>query len=226
MNKKITDYVDSLFSDVPGTKTARELRQEILADLSDHFEAHIAEGKSENQAFTEALGDMGDIDALLSTLAPERELKVRIDEYRKKKAQATSLAVMLYIGGVTLLCALPAVSAVFSVWNPAKAGITGFILMLVCVAIATGLLVYTKMSTPQDIKPFLTRASRTEFDTDTPGGRFLAALSKPYWLIVTAVYLLISFLTGAWHITWLVWLIANALWQAITLWSSAKEDEA
>ena len=78
MNSKIKNYVDVLFNDVPKTRKAVELKEEILADLNEHFEAHIAQGKSENQAYTEALADLGDIDELLSSLAPERELKPKI----------------------------------------------------------------------------------------------------------------------------------------------------
>lgn len=32
-----------------------------------------------------------------------------------------------------------------------------------------------------------------------------------YWPLITALYLLISFSTGAWHVTWLIWLFANPL---------------
>ncbi len=37
------------------------------------------------------------------------------------------------------------------------------------------------------------------------------AVSAVYWCAVTAVYLLISFLTGAWHLTWIVWVVAGIL---------------
>ncbi len=37
-----------------------------------------------------------------------------------------------------------------------------------------------------------------------------------YWPSVTAVYLLWSFLTGAWHITWLVWAVAGLLFAVIS----------
>ena len=227
MNRKIKNYVDVLFNDVPKTRKAAELKEEILADLNEHFEAHISEGKSENQAYTEALGDMGDIDELLSSLTPERELKPKIDEYRIKKAQNTSIAVMLYIFGVILLCALPAISNIFGIWNEDKAGITGFILMLICVAVATGLLVYTKMSVPQDVEPFLTKKEGSEFDVSTSQGRYWTGLSKLYWMIVTIIYLGISFLTMSWHLTWLIWLIASAVWQAIKLFSNSpmQNDE-
>ena len=101
MNGKIKNYVDVLFNDIPQTRKAAELKEEILSNLNEHFEAHIAEGKSENQAYTEALGDLGDVDELLESLAPERELKPKIDDYRKKAAKNKSIAVMLYIFGAS-----------------------------------------------------------------------------------------------------------------------------
>lgn len=222
MNGKIKNYVDVLFNDVPMTRKAAELKEEILSTMSEHFEAHIAEGKSENQAYTEALADMGDIDTLLESLAPERELKPRIEEYRQKKAKNTAIAVMLYIIGVVAQCAPPAICAVFEHGNEDKAGVIGFICMLLFVAAATGLLIYTKMSVPQDVEPYLVK-KKEKFDTSTERGRRLSAMSKLYWMIVTIVYLGISFWTMAWYITWLIWLIASALWQAIMLFSGDKE---
>lgn len=47
-----------------------------------------------------------------------------------------------------------------------------------------------------------------------------------YWCLATALYLLLSFLTNAWHITWVVWPIAGILWaafdQLIGLWENRK----
>ena len=225
MNRKIKNYVDVLFNDVPKTRKAAELKEEILADLNEHFEAHIAEGKSENQAYTEALGDMGDIDELLSTLTPERELKPRIDEYRRKKAQNTSIAVMLYIFGVILLCALPAISNIFGIWDEDKAGILGFILMLLCVAFATGLLIYTKMSVPQDVEPFLTKKAQPDFSCKEENAPFWTSFFKLYWLVVTIIYLFISFTSGQWHITWLIWLIGAAVKQAIIIFAGINPKD-
>lgn len=223
MNGKIKNYVDVLFNDVPMTRKAAELKEEILSTMNEHFEAHIAEGKSENQAYTEALADMGDIDTLLESLAPERELKPRIEEYRQKKAKNTAIAVMLYIIGVVAQCAPPAICAVFEHGNEDKAGVIGFICMLLFAAVATGLLIYTKMSVPQDVEPYLVK-KKEKFDTSTERGRRLSAMSKLYWMVVTVIYLGISFWTMAWYITWLIWLIASALWQAILLFSGDKDS--
>ena len=131
---------------------------------------------------------------------------------------------LLYIFGGLLISGLPAVCAVFGLWNEAKAGVTGFILLLLCVLAATGLLIYTRMSVPQDVEPFLTR-KKESFDTSTPQGRRRKGIASIYWLLVTAAYLAISFATGAWYITWLVWLIASAGWQAIHLFAGSPEGE-
>ena len=111
MNSKIKNYVDVLFRDLPNSRKAMELKEEILSTLNDHFEAHVAEGKSENQAYTEALYDLGDVDELLAKLAPEKELKAKIDDYRKKSARNTAIAVMLYFfGALALICFLQGVA--------------------------------------------------------------------------------------------------------------------
>ncbi len=224
MNRKIKNYVDVLFNDIPMTRKAAELKEEILSTLGEHFDAHIAEGKSENQAYTEALSDMGDIDELLESIAPEKELKPKIDEYRRKRAQNTATAVMLYIFGGLLICALPAICSVFDIWDEDKAGVLGFTLMLVCVAAATGLLIYTRMSVPQDVEPFLTKKEK-RFDSSTPKGRYWSSLSKLFWIVVTVIYLAVSFATGAWYISWLIWLIASAVWQAILMFAGNPEEE-
>ncbi len=38
------------------------------------------------------------------------------------------------------------------------------------------------------------------------------AVSTIYWCAVTAVYLAWSFLSGDWHITWVVWPVAGVFW--------------
>ena len=36
-------------------------------------------------------------------------------------------------------------------------------------------------------------------------------ISSAYWVLILAVYLLISFLTGAWYITWILWVASPAI---------------
>lgn len=223
MNRKIKNYVDVLFNDVPQTRKAAELKEEILSTLNDHFEAHIAEGKSENQAYTEALAEMGNIDELLSSIAPEQELKPKIDEYRKRAAKNRSIAVMLFVLGAIFITCIPAVASVFNLGDEDKFAVVGLFLLLVCVGIAVGILTYTNNSVPQDIEPFLVKKqAKFKEESQTP---FWQSFWKLYWLVVTIIYLAVSFATMCWHITWIIWLIAAAVKQAIFLFTGQKDED-
>lgn len=48
------------------------------------------------------------------------------------------------------------------------------------------------------------------------------AAESAYWCVVTAAYLGVSFLTGAWHITWVAWPVAGCLWAALSTWLARK----
>ena len=51
------------------------------------------------------------------------------------------------------------------------------------------------------------------------------AVMACYWPIVTCIYLCVSFLTFAWHISWLIWPIAAAVFTCVIAFSKAKEEE-
>lgn len=224
MNKKIKNYVDVLFNDIPNTRKASELKEEILSNLNEHFEEHMREGKGENQAYTEALADLGDVDSLLKDLAPEREIQEKLDVYRKFRARNTSVAVVLYILGAIALIGPAGLCSVFGFGNEDKAGILGLIALLIFAAIATGIIIYTNMSVPQDVEPFLKQKKTSEFDTSTEKGKLLKAIMEIYWLIVTIIYLAVSFMTHSWAYSWLIWLIAAAVQKAIYLFADVNED--
>ena len=44
--------------------------------------------------------------------------------------------------------------------------------------------------------------------------KIIDSLETVYWLVFTAVYLTISFLTNAWHKTWIIWPVAGVLFAA------------
>jgi len=228
MNSKIKNYVDVLFKGIPNTKKAQELKEEILSNLNEHFEAHIAEGKSENQAYTESLADLGDVDELLKTLEPERDLKVKIDEYRKVRARNTSISVMLYIMSVICVIIFGSIADLFNAKNGESLEVIGVVLMFGCIAVATGLLIYTRMSMPQDVSDYISRGNQKNFMSYHGSNqklRNLAAFMKLYWLVVLLVYLSVSFATHAWYITWMIWIIGAAVKNAIFLFFDTTDSE-
>lgn len=98
--------------------------------------------------------------------------------------------------------------------------ITVFFLII---AVATGLLIYVNMSTPVDLLPYL-KSTDDDFDTlyqsrNTKSGsaHFMRSVENFFRLVVVILYFGISFSTGAWQSTWLIFLAGAAIWQGIKL---------
>ncbi len=43
----------------------------------------------------------------------------------------------------------------------------------------------------------------------------LEALTRIYWLLITAIYLVVSFTTGRWDMTWIIWAVSGVLFAVI-----------
>lgn len=226
MNAKIENYVDVLFKGIPNTKKARELKEEILSNLNEHFEAHLKEGKSENQSYTESLADLGDVDELLKELEPDIELKKKIDSYRQKKAFITSISVMLYILSIVFVIGFTCIPELLDSPNEEVFCIVGVILMFVCIAVATGLLVFIHMSKPQDVADYISSNRVVNISIDDKNRiKKIAAFMKLYWMLVLIIYLFVSFTTEKWFCTWLIWVIAGAAKQAIYIFLDTSDEE-
>lgn len=129
---------------------------------------------------------------------------------RQRKASYVALAVMLYI-----LCPVPLMI---------YGNMMGVVLLLAMVAAATGLLVYNNVLNGKDKQNGAaagasageTPYQRTErtFDPDRKmtkqEKKTFSSLSSAMWLIIVAVYFIVSFNSGAWYITWVIFLIGAA----------------
>ena len=177
------------------------------------------------------------------------DLQEKINLYRVKRARNFSISIMLYILAVAVLIAL-------SILFDDKGAEIGVVLLFVFAAIATGLIIFTNMSIPQELIPYFkkqdfysdyVKAERIiSNDVKSDGNIFtenkseasaknttplkrntsyvFSSIMKLYWLLVTIIYLGISFLTSRWDITWLTWLIAVAVEQAIRIIYSINKD--
>ena len=87
---------------------------------------------------------------------------------------------------------------------------------LLIVGLATALIVYTCMTRPSKKK------DEEEDDIKDPT---LKAIISIVTLLVTGVYLFVSFTTMAWHITWIIWIIYSLIIRIIKLAYSLKGDK-
>lgn len=190
MREQLIQYVSLLFA---GAENCEDTRQEILQNTLDRYDDLIAQGKSEEAAYRLAITGIGDIneilgrkDTVLPAMPVERE---ETDTAFKKLLRA--IAVGLYI-----LCPLPLI--VLSELGMDTFGLCG---LLCFVAVATVLMILgaKKQDSPE------------KEDADEPKSEMGKSVSSLIWAIGLAVYLVLSFLTGAWHITWVIFPILGAV---------------
>ena len=212
MKEKLRSYLEGLFADAPKTRKAEELKEELLSNLYEKYDDLIASGLSEEAAYKAAVAGIGDVEELIAALRRESVLDTAAQQRdRQRSALLTSVAVGLYILSVAvlILCA-----TLF----PENGGEIGVIAMFVVAAVATGLLVYNGLSRPNYHRHDDTVVE--EFKEWKSGRndkqQLRKAISSILWPLVVAVYLLVSFLFGAWAYSWIIFIIGVAIDRIIT----------
>lgn len=208
MEDKMRAYMDHLFRDVKPTRKTVELKEEILQNLVDKYHDLLNEGKTEEAAYNIAVASIGDMDELLAGLQKEQpEARLmdndKMERWRRKSALRISIAVALYI-----MCILPPILMTGTGYENRLAPA----LMLIMIGLATGLLIYNNLT-----KPYYQRTDDSivdefrEWQQQTDASRrAFRAISSALWALIVVVYILISFWTMAWHITWVIFLIGVA----------------
>ena len=138
----------------------------------------------------------------------EKEVEVINNDNKKKRAIIISIAVFLYF--VALIWIVVSEVA-FNLNEGFMVG--GF--FLIC-AIATCLLIYQGIVLSTTITKKRKEKSNDEKKMD--------GIVELVSIIFAIIYLLVSFLTGAWHITWIIWLVFAAVQAIIKILFGMKGD--
>lgn len=124
-------------------------------------------------------------------------------EKRKKSALLLAIAIMLYI-----LCVLPPI--IFE-------DTLGIVIMFVMIAVATGMIVYRAITNSKDKKE--------DAEQKKPENPTLKAVKSGVWAVAVVIYFAISFSSGAWYSTWLVFPITGAIADVIEACFDLKDGE-
>ncbi|MBC8534719.1 permease prefix domain 1-containing protein [Yeguia hominis] len=202
MYERLRTYMDDLFSEAPNTRKTAELKEEMLQNLYDKYQDLLAEGKTEETAFNLAVASVGDISGLLSDLESEGSGRPNseIEKSRRRSALLVSIAVMLYI-----LSVIPCILF--------EDTLIGIVLMFIMIAVATGLIIYNGMTKEKYIRAddTVVEEFREWKAANASRRRSMNAINSAIWSLTVAVYLVVSFLTSAWQITWIIFLIGTAV---------------
>ncbi|MEA4939148.1 MAG: permease prefix domain 1-containing protein [Christensenella sp.] len=197
MNEKLRHYIDDLFANAPSTVRAVELKEEMYQNLMDKYNDLINEGKSEESAYNIAVASIGDVDSLISALSSEKNTVTQ--KNRTRSGILVAIAIGLYI-----LSPVPVILIQEEL---------GLMFLFLFAAVATGLLIYNGATQERYVKADDTMVE--EFKEWKQNGKqknkAAEAIVGSFWLIAVCAYIIVSFMTGAWHITWIIFLIAAAV---------------
>ncbi len=200
MREQLKQYVDLLFA---GAKDCEDIKQEILQNTLDRYDDLIAEGKVPEAAYRLAITGIGDVNEILGVqksqtapvyhATPVQESKQDNDTPTKRLLRA--VAVGLYIISFAPMFILSEIGM----------STLGLCSTLTIVAIATVLIM---LGAKKDADEEENERSKA---TLTPQQELKKSIAKLINVISLLMFFVISFFTGAWYITWLIFPIAGAV---------------
>ena len=202
MRDQLIQYVSLLFA---GTENCEDIRQEILQNTLDRYDDLVAQGKSPESAYRQAISGIGDISEILSgeqtfTASPRtNEPEPEADTPTKKLLR--TIAIALYI-----LCAAPLIIlSEFGLDN------LGLCCTLAVVAVATVLILLGKKNGPGEDTQEHTASAQAQETSESPRQELRKSIKSLIWAIGLAAYFIVSFSTGAWYVTWVIFPIIGAV---------------
>lgn len=209
-NERIKDHIDQLFENAPRTARAVDMKEEIYLNTLDHFRDLCAEGRSEEAAYSVAIAGIGDLRELITELktdpdapsipAPGKNPAQTQNSSNRKPGKSRvrrlrdNIDSILWMGTLILYFMLSfGTGAWFITW----------IVFLIAPAVENiyhavfDLCAKSEQNVPYE-EPENIRTLRR-------------SLSGALWLIMVAIYMLVSFATGSWYISWVIFFLADAL---------------
>ena len=195
MREQLIKYVELLFA---GSPDAADIRQEILQNTLDRYDDLIAQGKTPEAAYSLAISGIGDVSEILNAnKAPDMPQNPSAPEDKSvpgcKAKRAAAIA--LYI-----LCPIP-----LFILNEFGLETLGLCLLLILVAAATALLITCGKEEKQEA------SSENKEQALSPDAQLRRSIVGIIRTSALVVFFVLSFATGAWYITWLVFPIAAAI---------------
>lgn len=213
MNDRLREYVDGLFNGVPMTKETIEFREEVLQNLNEKYADLISQGKSDEAAYNIAVAGVGDIQSILRDMDGEKAQAQNAAQAQEppKSAREQEFAkdekterIMTAIGvALCILCPVPCI-----LWP----GAVGAVLLFVLVAAGVAMFILAP-NPKQKYKNNVTMAEEfRQWKTEKQGVKArISLIHAVIWAAAAGLYFLISFASGAWFITWVIFLIAPSL---------------
>lgn len=182
MKEKLKDFIDALFANAPKSQAARDTKEEFFRNACDKYDDFIAQGKDETTAFNLTIAGIGDVSEVLRSL--NTAAPVYDDELNSENTKKSKKHVAI-VGSVIWLLAT-------------------FIYLAISFATGTWHLTWIMFIATEAVQSFANAVAFT-------GKKRRNAISGGIWCTIVTLYFIISFTTGAWHVTWIIFLLGAAV---------------
>lgn len=204
MRQRLIQYVDLLFAGTAGTE---DIKQEILQNTLDRFDDLVAQGKSEEAAYRLAITGIGDINEILAGAPAEQP---PVQDFRSALREETEYIQHRKMRAVAIAMYICSAIPLFILAELGYSTLGLCMTILLCGA-ATYLILLTR-------KP-----DSDETEEKTPQDPRKKKLDRIVSIITLIIYLILSFATQAWLITWLVFPISGCVEGLINAIHDLKE---
>ena len=207
MREQLIRYVDLLFAGAPN---AGDIKQEILQNTLDRYDDLIAQGKSPEAAYSLSIAGIGDISEILGNVPrqeaePSRQFTQEVRTVPVWKKILRAVAICLYIISIIPLIVL-------AEFGMETLGLCGTIAI---VAVATALIILSGGKGE--------KRKQEEPEFLTPQQEMRRSIRQMVRTVSVCVYLIVSFLTGAWEATWIIFPLGAAVRSLIYACMDLKE---
>ncbi len=211
MNDRITAHVNSLLEGTPNTRRVADIREELLSNLNDKFNDLVSQGKSEDEAFNHVAASVGDLQSLVNEVAGKEDSKLTETAQKRKRT-----VVLFPVGIATAIAGV----AFFFLLASFEFEDIGVFTLLIFMAAGTGLIIYSLIQN----KPKYVREDDTfveeykeKITLSDKNTRLKGAISSALWTTIACIYFIVSFFTGRWDITWIIFIIGGIAQQIVLL---------
>ena len=219
MREQLIQYVNLLFA---GNDGVEDIKQEILQNTLDRYDDLVSRGRTPEEAYRQAIAGIGDVNEIINGKADFAEenrppVYASMPEFDSTAAAVSRLmraiAIFLYIVSPVPLFLFRRLG-----WDE-----VGLCCLLIIVGIATALLLLFK--SPKAQEQHQEYIEYTDRPRNSSSQRELKkSVGKLISTVGLVLYFIISFATGAWFITWLIFPIIGAVKGVVNSCIDLRED--
>ena len=212
MQAKIHAHIDQLFQGMPAEERVSEVKLELYMNTVDRYNDLVNAGKTAEEAYEEAIAGIGDISEILESLGkPHTEQPTPPTSDHTKppkvpKQKSSRKAIRSNLDSILWMVSLSVyfvVSFATMLWQ--------FTWLIFLIVMAFENAMHALLDIVQGKRPERTYAFTREEK------KMHGHINSILWMAVLILYFAVSFLSGAWYVSWVIFLLGTAVQNALSI---------